>query len=113
MLNLFQQQLFLYQTAGISLSEFEISGRIDTELPDSITQNLNPAFEIRSYQEEAFARFIRCFNKDFEGKCLPLHLLFNHGDRQRQNAYHGRFDSLPLRAGLPKLSLFRQFYQHH
>ena len=76
MRDLFQQQLFLYQRLDV-LSEFEISDLIDREIPDSITQSLNPAFEIRPYQEEAFARFIRCFNKDFEGKCLPLHLLFN------------------------------------
>ena len=66
------QKLFLYQRLDV-LFEFELSG----EIPDSITQNLNPAFEIRPYQEEAFARFIRCFNNDFEGKCSPLHLLFN------------------------------------
>ena len=76
MLNLFQQRLFLYQRLDV-LSELEISDPIDTELPDSITQNLNPAFEIRPYQEEAFARFIRCYNNDFEGKSAPLHLLFN------------------------------------
>ena len=76
MRDLFQQQFFLYQRLDV-LSEFEISDLIDREIPDSITQNLNPAFEIRPYQEKAFARFIRCFNKDFEGKCLPLHLLFN------------------------------------
>ena len=70
------QQLFLYQRLDL-LSEFETSDAIDTEIPDSITQNLNPDFKIRPYQEKAFARFIRCFNKDFEGKGLPLHLLFN------------------------------------
>ena len=76
MLDLFQQRLFLYQRLD-ALSGFELSDLLDREIPDSITQNLNPAFEIRPYQEEAFARFIRCFNKDFEAKCLPLHLLFN------------------------------------
>ena len=76
MRDLIQQQLFLYQRMDV-LSEFEISDLMDREIPDSIMQNLNPEFKIRPYQEEAFARFIRCFNKDFEGKCLPLHLLFN------------------------------------
>ena len=32
------------------------------EMPDSITQNLNPAFELRPYQEDAFASFIHYFN---------------------------------------------------
>ena len=31
------------------------------ETPDSITQNLNPAFELRPYQEAAFASFIHYF----------------------------------------------------
>ena len=52
-------------------------GSLNKEIPDSITQNLKPAFEIREYQEEAFARFIHCFNEDFPGKEQPLHLLFN------------------------------------
>ena len=28
------------------------------EMPSSITQNLNPVFELRDYQKEAFASFI-------------------------------------------------------
>ena len=47
------------------------------EMPDSITQNLNPEFELRPYQEDAFASFIRYFNNDLPGKENPLHLLFN------------------------------------
>ena len=47
------------------------------QMPDSITQNLNPAFKLRSYQEEAFASFIHYFNNDLSGKKKPLHLLFN------------------------------------
>ena len=47
------------------------------EMPDSITQNLNPAFKLRSYQKEAFASFIHYFNNDLSGKEKPLHLLFN------------------------------------
>ena len=47
------------------------------EMPDSITQNLNPVYELRPYQVEAFARFIHCLNNDFPGKQNPLHLLFN------------------------------------
>ena len=47
------------------------------EMPESITQNLNPDFELRSYQEDAFASFIHYFNNDLPGKEKPLHLLFN------------------------------------
>ena len=75
MLDLFQR-LFLYQRLD-GLSEFELSDLLNKEVPDSIRQNLNPKFKIREYQREAFTRFIHCFNNDFEGKCLPLHLLFN------------------------------------
>ena len=47
------------------------------EMPGSITQNLNPAFELRRYQEDAFASFIHYFNTDLPGKEKPVHLLFN------------------------------------
>ena len=57
-------------------------GGLDEEIPDSITQNLNPVFEIREYQVKAFARFIHCFNNhcfnnDSENETEGLHLLFN------------------------------------
>ena len=64
---------FLYERLDV-LSSF---GNLEREIPDSINQNLNPAFEIRDYQEEAFARFIYCFNEDFPGREDSLHLLFN------------------------------------
>ena len=64
---------FLYEQLD-TLSEF---GVLDKEMPDSITQNLHPKFEIRDYQVEAFARFIHCLNKDFPGKRNPLQFLFN------------------------------------
>ena len=67
-------QAFLYQDFDDSPLFFRTS---DVEIPDSITRNLNPAFTIREYQEEAFARFIHCFNEDFPDKETPLHLLFN------------------------------------
>ena len=47
------------------------------QMPDRITQNLNPAFKLRSYQEEAFASFTHYFNNDLPGKEKPIHLLFN------------------------------------
>ena len=46
-------------------------------MPESITQNLNPEFELRPYQEDAFASFIHYYNTDLPGKEKPLHLLFN------------------------------------
>ena len=64
---------FLYERLDV-LSSF---GSLDREIPDSINQSLNPAFEIRDYQEEAFARFIYCFNENFPGRENSLHLLFN------------------------------------
>lgn len=67
------QDQFLYQQLDL-LSGF---ASLDKEIPDSITQNLNPTFELREYQEEAFARFIYCLDEDFEGKRSPLHFLFN------------------------------------
>ena len=47
------------------------------EMPESITQNLNPAFELRPYQEDAFASLIHYLNTDLPSKEKPLHLLFN------------------------------------
>lgn len=69
----FQRRNFLYQRINV-LTEF---GVLNEEIPDSITQNLNPYFEIRPYQAEAFERFIYCLREDFDGKSTPLHLLFN------------------------------------
>lgn len=64
---------FLYEQLD-TLSKF---GMLKKEMPDSITQNLHPIYELRPYQVEAFARFIHCLNNDFPGKRNPLHLLFN------------------------------------
>lgn len=47
------------------------------EISSSITQNLNPAFELRPYQEDAYVSFIHYFNNDLASKEKPLHLLFN------------------------------------
>ena len=47
------------------------------QMPDSITQNLSRAFELRPYQADAFASFIHYFSNDLSGKEKPLHLLFN------------------------------------
>ena len=67
-------QKFLYDTI---LEEFGRRTITATEIPAYLTDNLNPVFELRSYQEEAFARFMLCFENSFPGKEHPLHLLFN------------------------------------
>lgn len=64
---------FLYE--GLT-NAFEF-GVPKPEMPESITQNLNPKFELRDYQVEAFARFVHCLNAGFPGMRKPLHLLFN------------------------------------
>ena len=65
---------FLHETV---LEEFGRRTLRETEVPASITDNLNPTFELREYQKEAFVRFILCFENDFEEKEKFLHLLFN------------------------------------
>ncbi len=65
---------FLYETI---LEEFGRRTIQDTEIPNYLKDNLNPKFDLRPYQEEAFARFFLCFEEDFDGKEKPLHLLFN------------------------------------
>ena len=64
---------FLYETLD-SASEL---GFLKKDIPDYLEDNLNPKFELRSYQEEAFARFFHCLDNDFPGKDWPLHFLFN------------------------------------
>ena len=65
----------LYQTLDI-LSDNDV---IDKQMPQSITQNLNPNYPLRPYQVEAFARFIHCYHKGISGNPLPrpLYLFFN------------------------------------
>ena len=52
---------------------------IDKQIPQSITQNLNPDFPLRDYQIEAFARFIHRLHKEVSGNPIPmpLHVFFN------------------------------------
>ncbi len=64
---------FLYETLD-SVSQM---GFLRREIPSCLKDNLNPKFELRPYQEEAFIRFFHCFEKDFPGKDWPLHFLFN------------------------------------
>ena len=65
---------FLYE--GLD-SPSQYSNELKQEIPAYIKNNLNPKFELRPYQEEAFNRFFYCYNKDFPNKEKPLHLLFN------------------------------------
>jgi type III restriction enzyme len=64
---------FLSETLD-SVSEM---GLLNKEIPDYLKDNLNPAFELRPYQDEAFARFFHCLDNPFPGKEKPLHFLFN------------------------------------
>lgn len=64
---------FLYEQLN-TLSQW---GTIKKEVPPSVADNLNPQFELRPYQVEAFARFFHCHKNDFPGKSHPLHCLFN------------------------------------
>jgi type III restriction enzyme len=48
-----------------------------TEIPSSLKDNLNRNFELRSYQIEAFQRFICYYKNDLDFKERPSHLLFN------------------------------------
>ena len=64
---------FLYE----ELDAVSKMGFLKKEVPDFLKDNLNPKFELRPYQIEAFARFFHCLDNDFPGKDWPLHFLFN------------------------------------
>ena len=64
---------YLYE----ELDSFSKFGGLKKEIPHYLKDNLNPRFELRPYQEEAFARFFHCLDNDFPGKEWPLHFLFN------------------------------------
>ena len=64
---------FLYQRLD-NVSEM---GFLEKGIPNYLKDNLNPKFDLRPYQEEAFARFFYCLDNHFPGKEKPLHLLFN------------------------------------
>ncbi|WKZ34959.1 MAG: DEAD/DEAH box helicase family protein [Anaerolineales bacterium] len=64
---------FLYEDLN-TLSNW---GNLPKTMPDSVARNLNPRYELRPYQVEAFARFFHCHKNDFPNKTYPLHFLFN------------------------------------
>ena len=68
------QNKFLYD---LILEEFGKRTIQNTEIPQPLTDNLNPTFELREYQKEAFARFLLCYENNFPGGGEPLHFLFN------------------------------------
>ena len=49
---------------------------ITTEIPDYIIKNLNPNYELRHYQKEAFENFIYYFNNESLRE-KPTQLLFH------------------------------------
>lgn len=64
---------YLYNTL---VQEFGKRTLARTEVPSLIIDNLK--YNIRSYQMEAFQRYILCHTEDFDGKPNPpLHLLYN------------------------------------
>jgi len=46
------------------------------QIPNFIEENINPNFELRPYQKDAFARFFYYFN-EYPEKSYPIHLLYN------------------------------------
>ncbi|MET3137036.1 type III restriction enzyme [Undibacterium sp. GrIS 1.2] len=50
----------------------------NTQLPASITSNLNPAFPVRPYQEKAFKFFVNYWQEAFDGKPRQNHQLLLH-----------------------------------
>ena len=61
---------FLYEEYDV------LSKRIPKEIPDYLKDNIDPLFELRPYQIEAFARFFD-YLEVYEDKEWPIHLLFN------------------------------------
>ncbi|MCK4312503.1 MAG: DEAD/DEAH box helicase family protein [Candidatus Cloacimonetes bacterium] len=61
---------FLYEEYNVP------SKRISKDIPNYLKHNLNPKFELRKHQIEAFARFFDYLNF-YDERELPIHLLFN------------------------------------
>ena len=59
------------------LQEFGKRNIQEIQIPKFISENINPDFELRPYQEEAFQRFICYFENQFDFKESPIHLLYN------------------------------------
>ena len=65
----------LYELLQLELGKKNIE---KTDLPDSITGNLNPAFPMRLYQQKAFQFFLSYWQERFDGKPRQNHQLLFH-----------------------------------
>ncbi|MDP2951631.1 MAG: DEAD/DEAH box helicase family protein [bacterium] len=65
---------FLYEKLN---EEFGRRNIESIEMPNFLVENLNPAFSLREYQESTFKNFICYFERSFDFKEIPIHLLFN------------------------------------
>ena len=65
---------FLYEELQLEFGKKNIQ---KIKLPNYITNNLNPKFQIRPYQKKAFQKFVCYQENSFEFKEYPTHLLFN------------------------------------
>ena len=101
---------FLYDTI---LEEFGRRTLQNTEIPDYLKDNLNPKFELRPYQEEAFARFLLCFEEDFDGKEKPLHFLFNMATGSGKTLIMAGLILYLYEKGYRNFPLLRQLHQYH
>ena len=63
---------FLYEKYN-NISEM---GMLTKEIPENVKNNINPNFQLREYQIEAFSRFFHYFSS-YPNKEIPIHLLFN------------------------------------
>lgn len=67
-------QQFLYEQLAEEFGKRTIK---EIRIPDFLIENINPKFELREYQKEAFQRFFCYFENSFEFKEAPIHLLYN------------------------------------
>jgi type III restriction enzyme len=58
------------------ITSFKNLGGSLPEIPESIKTNLNPTFELRQYQEEAFSRFLFYYNNQ-NIRQKPSQILFH------------------------------------
>ena len=66
-------------------------------LPPYIPENLNPSFELRLYQKQAFENFITHFESD---NC------------PKPTQDHGRVDAVSLQAGISEFLVLCQPFKH-
>lgn len=68
--------LFMNQSLSNKFSTLIEAEVIELEVPAYISNNINPAFEIRPYQIEAFARFVY-FTEGYKKRTKPSQVLFH------------------------------------